>query len=63
MTQHPFMEKLRGVVEIDETYVGPKERGTGLVGVNRADSKKRPVVSLMERHEGGSRVRRSMLTA
>jgi transposase-like protein len=57
MTQHPFMEKLRGVVEIDETYVGPKERGTGLVGVNRADSKKRPVMSLMDRHEGGSRVR------
>lgn len=34
------MEKLRGVVEIDETYVGPKEKGTGLVGVGRVERKK-----------------------
>jgi transposase-like protein len=33
MTQHPFIDKLKGVVEIDETYVGPKEKGTGLVGI------------------------------
>jgi transposase-like protein len=57
MTPHPFMEKLRGVVEIDETYVGPKERGTGLTGIGRPESKKRPVVSLMERSANGSRVR------
>ena len=59
MTQHPFIDKLNGVVEIDETYIGPKEKGTGLVGrPNPARSKKRPVVSLMERGEDGtSRVR------
>lgn len=57
MTQHPFMTKLRGIVEVDETYVGPKERGTGLTGIGRPESKKRPVVALMERSESGSRVR------
>ena len=57
MTQHPFMEKLKGVVEIDETWVGPKEKGTGLVGTGRVESKKRTVVALMERHNGRSRVR------
>src|SRR5438034_6749417 len=46
MTQHPFVDKLKGIVEIDETWVGPKEKGTGLVGTNRAESKKRPVVAL-----------------
>jgi transposase-like protein len=56
MTQHPFMDKLKGVVEIDETWVGPRERGIG-PGVGNRNSKKRPVVSLMERHEKGSRVR------
>jgi ISXO2-like transposase domain len=57
MTQHNMIEKLRGVVEIDETWVGPKEKGTGLVGTNRVESKKRPVVALVERHANGSRVR------
>lgn len=57
MTQHGMIDKLRGVVEIDEVYIGPKEKGTGLVGINRPDSKKRPVVALMERHANGSRVR------
>jgi transposase-like protein len=57
MTQHPFVDKLKGIVEIDETWVGPKEKGTGLVGTNRPESKKRPVVALMERNEKGSRVR------
>jgi transposase-like protein len=55
MTQHPFMEKLRGVVEIDETYVGGREKG--VYGGGNPRSKKRPVVALMERHENGSRVR------
>ena len=57
MTQHGMFEKLRGLVEIDETYVGPKKKGTGLTGLGRPESKKRPVVSLMERSENGSRVR------
>lgn len=57
MTQHNMIEKLRGVVEIDEVYIGPKEKGTGLTGLGRPESKKRPVVSLMERYESGSRVR------
>ena len=57
MTQHGMIEKLRGVVEIDEVWIGPKERGTGLRGVGNAESKKRPIVSLMERSANGSRVR------
>jgi transposase-like protein len=57
MTQHGMFEKLRGLVEIDETYVGPKEKGTGFTGVGHPESKKRPVVSLMERTRNGSRVR------
>jgi transposase-like protein len=57
MTQHGMIEKLRGVVEIDEVWIGPKEKGSGLRGTGHPESKKRPVVSLMERSENGSRVR------
>jgi transposase-like protein len=57
MTQHGMIEKLRGVVEVDEVWLGPKEKGTGLRGTGHPESKKRPVVSLMERSENGSRVR------
>ncbi len=57
LTQHPFVDKLKGIVEVDGTWVGPKERGSGLRGVGNPLSKKRPVVALVERHEGGSRVR------
>jgi hypothetical protein len=51
MTQHPMIEKLRGVVEVDETYIGPKERGIGGGAGNRL-SKKRPVVALLAREHG-----------
>ena len=34
MTQHGMIDKLSGVVEIDEVYIGPKERGTGLRGMH-----------------------------
>jgi len=57
MTQHGMFEKLRGIVEIDEVWIGPKEKGTGLRGTGHVESKKRPVVSLMERSTNGSRVR------
>jgi transposase-like protein len=50
MTQEPLSSKLSGVVEIDETYVGGKEKGTGLRGAGNRDSKKVPVVSMVERH-------------
>jgi transposase-like protein len=56
MTQHPFVDKLKGVVEVDETWIGPKQKGSGLRGTNPL-GKKRPVVSLLERSESGSRVR------
>ncbi len=57
MTQHGTIEKLRRIVEIDEVWIGPKEKWTGLRGTGHAESKKRPVVSLMERSTNGSRVR------
>jgi transposase-like protein len=56
MTQHGMIDKLRGVVEVDEVWIGPKEKGIG-GGIGRIESKKRPVVSLMERSASGSRVR------
>jgi transposase-like protein len=51
MTQHPMIDKLRGIIEVDETYVGPKERGIGGGAGNRL-SKKRPVVALVDRERG-----------
>jgi transposase-like protein len=57
MTQHGMIEKLRGVVEIDEVWIGPKEKWSGLRGTGNRESKKRPVVSLMERRQNGSSVR------
>ncbi|MGA8490244.1 MAG: IS1595 family transposase [Terriglobales bacterium] len=57
MTQHGMIEKLRGVVEIDEVWIGPKEKWSGLRGTGHPESKKRPVVSLMERRANGSSVR------
>lgn len=57
MTQHPFVDKLKGIVEVDETWVGPKERGIGRGSPSPERSKKRPVVALMERSMTGSRVR------
>jgi transposase-like protein len=49
MTQEPLSSKLSGTVEIDETYIGPKERGSGRPGVPGPFSKKTPVVSMVER--------------
>jgi hypothetical protein len=57
MTQHPLVDKLKGIVEVDETWVGPKERGIGGGIPSPARSKKRPVLALIERNEKGSRVR------
>jgi transposase-like protein len=58
MTQHPLVDKLKGIVEVDETWVGPKEKGKGNPGMpNPERSKKRPVVALMERSAMSSRVR------
>lgn len=49
MTQSPFTEMLSGVVEVDETYVGGKERGVGTQGKHGVNSKKTPVLALLER--------------
>jgi len=52
MAQPPFADKLKGVVEADETYIGGKECGKR--GKPGRDSKKTPVLALVER---GGRVR------
>lgn len=46
MTQHPLVDMLKGVVEVDEAYIGPKPRRGRKPGY--AD-RKAPVVSMMER--------------
>lgn len=51
MTQPPLKEKLKGIVEADETYVGGKSRNAKR---GRGSPKKTPVLSLVER---GGRVR------
>lgn len=47
MQQGPFRELLDGIVEVDETYIGPKVRGRGVYEGKR---RKAPVVSLVERN-------------
>ncbi|MCU1303664.1 MAG: hypothetical protein JWQ87_3948 [Candidatus Sulfotelmatobacter sp.] len=49
MTQDPMAGMLSGIVEVDETYVGGREKGAGKRGVPGADSKKTPVVAMVER--------------
>jgi len=49
MSQEPLSGKLKGTVEVDETYIGGKER-LGPQGLpNRKYQKKAPVVALVER--------------
>jgi len=47
MTQEPLSSKLRGVVEVDEAYIGGKQRGVR--GLNPEGSNKVPVISMVER--------------
>jgi transposase-like protein len=54
MSQEPLASKLRGTVEVDETYVGGRHRRGMKVGRPGPDSHKTPVVALVER---GGRVR------
>ena len=42
-------EKLKGVVEVDETYIGGKPRYKGVTKRGRGSEKKTPVVALVER--------------
>jgi transposase-like protein len=50
MTQTPMAEALmKGVIEVDETYVGGKERGVGGGRPTPDKSKKTPVLALVER--------------
>lgn len=55
MTQEPMAEMLKGIVEVDETYVGGKQKGHGSGShMRREVSNKTPVVALVER---GGKVR------
>jgi transposase-like protein len=50
MTQSPVVEKLKGIVEVDETYVGGRQRGSGSGSHHKtAITNKTPVLALMER--------------
>jgi transposase-like protein len=50
MSQEPLSSKLKGIVEVDETYVGGKEQiGPHGFGKRRHFKKKSPVISLVER--------------
>jgi transposase-like protein len=54
MRQGPFQERLRGVVEVDETYIGGKARNRrkryqGVTKTGRGSPNKVPVVVLVER--------------
>lgn len=55
MTNGGPMQQLAGVVEVDETWVGGKQRGRGRGYAGGADSNKTAVVALVER--GSGRVR------
>ncbi|MDQ2784466.1 MAG: IS1595 family transposase [Chloroflexota bacterium] len=57
MGETPFVEKMKGIVEADETYIGGVEKGKR--GRPGKDSKKTPVVSLVER---GGNVRSKVVT-
>jgi transposase-like protein len=57
MAQHPLVDMLSGIVEADETYIGGVEKGKR--GRPGKDSKKTPVVSLVER---GGKVRSKVVT-
>lgn len=50
MVQEPLKSKLSGTVEVDETYIGGKRKGTGRRGRPGADSHKSPVISLVQRN-------------
>ncbi len=47
MGQEPLSSKLKGIVEVDETYIGGKEKGRR--GTPGPESKKTPVVHMVER--------------
>ena len=61
MAQEPLSGKLQGTVEVDETYIGGKEKGRP--GVPTPESKKTPVVSMVERSltKGKGKVRSQVL--
>jgi transposase-like protein len=49
MTQGPMTELLKGIVEVDETYVGGREKNVGSGRPSPERSKKTPVLALVER--------------
>src|SRR5262245_5803050 len=52
MMQGPMLELMSGVIEIDETYVGARDKRGAKRGRPGPDSHKTPVVALVERGTG-----------
>lgn len=51
MSKEPVRSGLRGIVEVDETYIGGKPRkGTGIVNKRGRGTKKQPVMLMVERN-------------
>jgi len=49
MSKRPFAKKLKGIIEVDETYVGGKPRKDGKIHKRGSGTKKTPVIAIVER--------------
>jgi transposase-like protein len=50
MSKKPFANTLKGIIEVDETYIGGKPRKDGTVHKRGSGTKKTPVLAIVERN-------------